>query len=73
MSVHSRLDLCLHKNVHPEAYFAEERKGWHGYVEWENYPEKKKLAADILACYSFAEVKNKPSLLESCADADTIM
>ncbi|KAL2355352.1 hypothetical protein BJ546DRAFT_1060373 [Cryomyces antarcticus] len=37
----------------PEAYFPEERAGWKGYIEWEDYPEKKKKAAKILAQYDF--------------------
>lgn len=28
--------------------FAEERLGWEGYIEWEDYPEKKAKAAEIL-------------------------
>jgi hypothetical protein len=39
-----------------EPYFAEERKGWKGYVEWEKYPEKKRKAAEILNQYDFPEV-----------------
>ncbi|KAL1998633.1 hypothetical protein VTN02DRAFT_5869 [Thermoascus thermophilus] len=34
-------------------YFPEERDGWHGYIEWENYPEKKAEAARILSKYQF--------------------
>jgi hypothetical protein len=37
-------------------FFAEERKGWKGYVEWEDYPEKKEEAAKILAKYDFPVV-----------------
>jgi sulfite oxidase len=33
--------------------FAEERKGWGGYIEWEKYPEKKKQAEQVLANYDF--------------------
>lgn len=33
--------------------FAEERKGWGGYIEWEKYPEKKKQAEEVLANYDF--------------------
>ncbi|KAH7054419.1 Oxidoreductase, molybdopterin-binding domain-containing protein [Macrophomina phaseolina] len=29
-------------------FFAEEREGWKGYVEWEKCPEKKKKAAEIM-------------------------
>jgi hypothetical protein len=32
----------------PDKLFAEEREGWSGYVEWENYPEKKEKANKIL-------------------------
>jgi sulfite oxidase len=38
-------------------FFAEERKGWKGYVEWEDYPEKKEEAAKILAKYDFPVVR----------------
>ncbi|KAG9818564.1 molybdopterin binding oxidoreductase, partial [Aureobasidium melanogenum] len=34
-------------------YYAEEREGWKGYIEWEKYPEKKKHAEKILANYKF--------------------
>jgi sulfite oxidase len=37
-------------------FFAEERKGWKGYVEWERYPEKKAQAEKILAQYDFPVV-----------------
>ncbi|KAJ9649705.1 hypothetical protein H2199_000484 [Coniosporium tulheliwenetii] len=36
-------------------YFAEERPGWKGYIEWENYPDKQKEAQEILAKYDFAK------------------
>ena len=55
-------DIPLKQNCYPSAYFAEEEKGWHGYVEWEKYPEKKKEAADVLAKYSFAQVTATASL-----------
>lgn len=29
-------------------YFPEEEAGWHGYVEWEKYPERKQKAHEIL-------------------------
>jgi sulfite oxidase len=37
----------------PEPLFAEEKKGWKGYVEWEKYPEKKAEAAKVLSQYDF--------------------
>ena len=40
-----------------EPFFAEEREGWKGYIEWENYPEKKKQAAEVLARNKFPEVR----------------
>ena len=52
----SKLDLPLRESQHPEAYFAEEQGGWHGYIEWENCPEKRRKAAEILSCYTFAGV-----------------
>lgn len=33
--------------------FKRERKGWKGYVEWENYPEKKEAARKILTAQTF--------------------
>lgn len=40
-----------------QVYFAEEQKGWHGYVEWEKYPDKAKRAAEILSQHKFAGVR----------------
>jgi sulfite oxidase len=37
----------------PFVAFAEEKPGWHGYIEWEDYPEKKAKAAAILAQHTF--------------------
>lgn len=37
-------------------FFAEEKDGWKGYVEWEKYPAKKKQAAELLSRYSFPGV-----------------
>ena len=34
-------------------WFDEETAGLNGYVEWEKYPEKKKLGAEVLARYEF--------------------
>ncbi|KGO44629.1 Eukaryotic molybdopterin oxidoreductase [Penicillium expansum] len=34
--------------------FTRERNGWKGYVEWENYPEKKAKARKILTSQTFA-------------------
>lgn len=36
--------------------FPEERDGWKGYIEWEDYPEKRKQAEEILAQYDFPDV-----------------
>ena len=33
--------LTIDNDANPELVVAEERKGWKGYVEWENYPDKK--------------------------------
>ncbi len=52
----SRFNLPLRESNHPDAYFPEEQKGWHGYIEWEKYPEKKAKAAKILKQYTFAGV-----------------
>lgn len=56
MDSNSKLDIPLREPNHPEAYFAEEKKGWHGYVEWERYPDKQRKAAEILSKYKFAGV-----------------
>ncbi len=37
----------------PNQIFAEERRGWKGYVEWEDCPDKKAKAAKILARHKF--------------------
>ncbi|KAH8814943.1 Oxidoreductase, molybdopterin-binding domain-containing protein [Xylogone sp. PMI_703] len=31
----------------------EEYQGWHGYIEWENYPEKKKKAEEFMKNFEF--------------------
>ena len=38
----------------PPCYFAEEKEGHKGYIEWEKYPEKKKQAAEVLSHFKFA-------------------
>ena len=52
----SRFDIPMKRDNHPETCFQEELKGWHGYVEWEKYPEKRMIAQELLAKYSFEEV-----------------
>ncbi|KAL9074479.1 MAG: hypothetical protein Q9161_002267 [Pseudevernia consocians] len=48
-----RPELPIRKSHH--VYFAEEQKGWHGYIEWERYPDKAKRAAEILSKHKFAD------------------
>lgn len=43
-------------------YFAEELKGWTGYIEWEKYPAKKARVAQILAKYQFVDVRSPGQL-----------
>lgn len=50
----NRSELPIPKSDH--VYFAEELKGWHGYIEWEKYPDKAKSAAEILSKHTFAGV-----------------
>ena len=38
-----------HPAVDVDEVFAEELPGWRGYIEWENYPEKRAIAAAMLA------------------------
>ena len=54
----SKLEIPLREVCHPDAYFAEELKGWHGYVEWEKYPDRRAKAEEILSRYSFAQVRD---------------
>ena len=65
-------DVPLRDKRNPKAYFAEEREGWHGYIEWEKSPEKQRQAAEILAQYRFAPVRTfeahlRPSLTQLAA------
>jgi sulfite oxidase len=53
-------DDSAHPAVHPDVQnidndkvFAEEREGWRGYIEWEDYPEKKNLAHKIMISHKF--------------------
>ena len=54
----SKYDIPLRQSNHPDAYFPEELAGWHGYIEWEKYPDKKAKAAQILSQYTFADVRS---------------
>jgi len=36
-------------------HFAEERDGWRGYIEWEQYPEKKKQVRELMKQYDFPD------------------
>ncbi|KJA17907.1 hypothetical protein HYPSUDRAFT_90339 [Hypholoma sublateritium FD-334 SS-4] len=47
-SIASPLSPRSPDNDKPHATFADEKLGWNGYVEWEEYPEKKELARSIL-------------------------
>lgn len=42
-------DSTKSNEIDTDKVFAEEFPGWRGYVEWEDYPEKRAIAADILA------------------------
>ncbi|KAF8828731.1 hypothetical protein HHX47_DHR3000359 [Lentinula edodes] len=44
------------QNINAKSSFAEERLGWTGYVEWEQYPEKKALASKVLAASKFTPI-----------------
>lgn len=63
----AKWDIPLSKTNYPNAYFKEELDGWHGYIEWEKYPEKKAQAANILSKYSFADVRGPMPLLKCLA------
>ena len=42
-------DSDRNDNIDVDKVFAEEIPGWRGYVEWEDYPEKRAVAAAMLA------------------------
>lgn len=46
------------------SYYPEEESGWHGYIEWEKYPERKKEVAEILSKYKFDGVRFYLSVTE---------
>ncbi|RYP68167.1 hypothetical protein DL771_006817 [Monosporascus sp. 5C6A] len=54
MATAARLtDIVTSHVANDELVFAEERRGWAGYIEWERYPDKKEKAAEVLARHSF--------------------
>ena len=55
-NIHPRYDIPRRESHHSDAYFPEEEKDWHGYIEWGKYPDKKAEAAKILVGYIFAGV-----------------
>lgn len=57
MGSNERLDIPLRESNQPAAYFPEEERGWHGYIEWEKYTEKQAKAEKILAQYSLPGVR----------------
>ena len=40
-------------------YFEEERTGWKGFIQWEEYKDKKEKAREILAQYDFPKVSER--------------
>lgn len=38
--------------------FEEERDGWKGYYEWEDYPDKREQVEEIMKNYDFPDVSN---------------
>jgi sulfite oxidase len=44
------------ENIDVKKVFAEERLGWSGYVEWEDYSEKKALASKVLRANKFTPI-----------------
>ncbi|KAK7037250.1 hypothetical protein VNI00_011241 [Paramarasmius palmivorus] len=50
------LDQTALDNIDLQKTFADERSGWTGYVEWENYPEKKEIAKQILRTKKFTPI-----------------
>ena len=64
-----RDDLAIKSVGDPRKLFQEEREGWEGYIEWENYPEKKVKARKILESQSVRQIQNTTStmLMHSCS------
>jgi hypothetical protein len=55
--LHPSLVLRNREDIpHPDALGFEELFGWHGYVEWEKYPEKKKRAKELMKKFNFPSV-----------------
>jgi hypothetical protein len=46
-----------------ELELEEELDGWHGYIEWEKYPERKKKAMEFMKKFEFPNVRAYPSPL----------
>ena len=62
---HSYKPVCSEHTL--EAIFQEEEEGWHGYIEWEKYPDKKARAAKILSAFDFDQVRKCSTADESTA------
>lgn len=43
-----------------ELCLEEELDGWHGYIEWEKYPERKQKAKEFLKKFKFPPVRPQP-------------
>lgn len=44
-----------------ELELEEELDGWHGYIEWEKYPERKQKTMDFMKKFEFPPVRPHPS------------
>lgn len=55
--LHPSLTLRTKEKPNPEALsLREELPGWHGYVEWEKYPERKKEVKEYMKKFDFPGV-----------------
>lgn len=59
--LHPSLTLRTKEAPKPEALgLKEELPGWHGYIEWEKYPEKKKEVKEYMKKFDFPGVSLSP-------------
>jgi sulfite oxidase len=59
--LHPSLTLRTKEVPDPEALgLTEELAGWHGYVEWEKYPERKKEVKEYMKKFDFPGVSLSP-------------
>lgn len=57
--LHPSLTVRTKEKPDPESLgLQEELPGWHGYLEWEKYPERKKLVQEYMKQFEFPGVRH---------------